>query len=111
MYTRQPEIQLTGAERQHGAASGLAQAPSSPGPHPLHHTGCVSSLTSLIALMGTGCQRGRGLSGYPQVRLKRQSWDWKETRSPSFQSVLIPDPTNSLESFSDEAIMGVKDTP
>lgn len=65
MYTRQPEIQLTGAEREHGAASGLAQACSSPGPHPLHHTGYVPSLTSLIALMGNRTSEVQGIVWIP----------------------------------------------
>lgn len=65
MYTRQPEIQLTGAERQHGAALGLAQATSSPGPHPLYHTSYVPSLTSLMALMGSRTSEGQGIVWIP----------------------------------------------
>lgn len=35
----------------------------------------------------------------------------KKPGLPAFSLVLIPDPTHSLESFSDEAAVGVKDTP
>lgn len=65
VFTQGSHLQLTGAERQRGAALGLAQATRSSGPRPLHHTGYVPYLTSLVAQMGKLMSEGQRIVQIP----------------------------------------------